>query len=109
MNAVHDSFYAQIGAEKSGAHIDQAIAHILDPNFPVADRSDRLLGPDDKGIVDVTSLAFRLLGYKVENVLYMYYLILGISSFLFVVCNPKSPFALLWLPGFFLIAARCWR
>jgi hypothetical protein len=99
LNAVYDSFYAQIKGDRSAAGINQAIANIVTESPAISDRSDRLLGNDDKGIVDVTMLAFRLVGYKVENVLYVYYAAFGISAVSYV----RNLAALLWLAAFFLM------
>src|SRR5438105_15607761 len=53
LNAVYDRYYAQIKDDKSAARINQAIADILAEQPSITDRSDRLLGNDDKGIVDL--------------------------------------------------------
>jgi hypothetical protein len=101
INAVYDSFFAQIKQDRSAPGINQAIAAIVAESPAISDRSDRLLGNDDKGIVDLTTFAFRLMGYKVENVLYMYYVIFGVSALLFVVSYVRNVAALLWLAAFF--------
>jgi hypothetical protein len=103
INAVYDSFFAQIKQDRSAPGINQAIASIVEESPAISDRSDRLLGNDDKGIVDLTTFAFRLMGYKVENVLYMYYAIFGVSALLFVVSYFRNVVALVWLAAFFLM------
>lgn len=103
INSVYDSFYAQIKDDRSALRINQAISDIVAEYPAISDRSDRLLGNDDKGIVDVTMLAFRLMGYKVENVLYMYYAIFGVSVALFVVSYVRNVAALFWLAAFLLM------
>jgi hypothetical protein len=102
LNFVHDSFYGQLkGYEAS--HVNSVIGNILADNPVAVDRSDRILSGDDKGIVLVTELAFRLFGYKVQGVLYLYYLILGISAALFAYAYRRNPFALLLLAAFLLV------
>ena len=58
-----------------------------------------LLGPDDKGIVDLIELSFATLGYSVEHVTEMYLIVLGASCLLFAVAFWRSPSHL------FLVAA----
>jgi hypothetical protein len=103
INAVYDSFFGQIKQDRSAPGIDQAIANIVAESPAISDRSDRLLGNDDKGIVDVTTFAFRRMGYKVENVLYTYYAIFGVYALLFVVSYFCNVATLLWLAAFFLM------
>ena len=99
---VHDSFFAQLQSYDA-KHVNSVIANIL-AKYPVAaDKSDRILPGDDKGIVVMTELAFRAFGYRVEGVLYLYYVILGLSAALFAYCYRTNPFALLTLAAFLLI------
>lgn len=57
---------------------------------------------DDKGIVVFTEIAFRLFGLKIEGVLYLYYLVLGFSGFIFAYAYRNNPFALLALAGLYI-------
>ncbi|MEH2483547.1 hypothetical protein V1282_006904 [Nitrobacteraceae bacterium AZCC 2146] len=103
LTVVYDRFYAGIKEDRTAVGIDRTVASLVKEAPAISDRSDRLLGNDDKGIVDLTMFAFRLMGYKVENVLYMYYAVFGVSALLFVVSYIRNVAALLWLVAFFLM------
>jgi len=51
------------------AAIDATINSITQLDATQVDRSYRLLGNDDKGIVDFVSIAFRIFGLRIEQVL----------------------------------------
>lgn len=57
---------------------------------------------DDKGIVVFTEIAFRFFGFKIEGVLYLYYLALGFSGLIFAYAYRNNPFALVALAGFYI-------
>jgi len=59
-------------------------------------------GGDDKGIILLTEIAFKLFGLKVEGVLYVYYLVLGFAGVLFIWAYRNNPYALLLLATFYL-------
>jgi hypothetical protein len=102
LNFVHDSFYSKL-KNSYAVDVNRAIDETL-AQYPAAqDRSDRILSSDDKGIVVLTEMSFRLFGYKVEGVLYMYYIILGISAALFAYSYRRNPYALLLLAAFLLL------
>lgn len=102
LNFVHDAFYNYLSG---GGHTSEAINDIIVKilNKPVLNHSDRLLGSDDKGIVTLTQLSFRLFGYKMEGLFYLYYIILGTSAIFFAYSYKNNPFSLLLLSAFFLI------
>jgi hypothetical protein len=54
-----------------------------------------LMGPDDKGIVDLIELSFLTFGYAVENVTLMYFVILASSCLVYVAAFWRSPSRLL--------------
>lgn len=102
LNFVHDIYFGQLTSNYA-RDINRIVAEIL-AKHPVADnRSDRILPSDDKGIVVLTEMAFRLFGYRVEGVLYLYYIILGLSAALFAYSYRHNPQALLLLASFLLL------
>jgi hypothetical protein len=102
LNFVHESFNQQLKGFQA-ADINKAIANILAAHPVAPDRSDRVLSSDDKGIVTFTELSFRLFGYRIEGVFYLYYIFLGISAALFAWAYRRNPYALLLLAAFLLI------
>lgn len=102
LNFVHDEFNGLFKSSES-SHVNEVIARVL-AKYPVApDQSDRVLSGDDKGIVLMTEIAFRLFGYKVQGVLYLYYIILGLAAACFAYSYRRNPFALLLLAAFLLL------
>jgi hypothetical protein len=75
-----------------------SIASQLDP--ATVDRAYRLLGPDDKGIVDFVSLALRVFGLHVEGVFWLYVVVLGVSCGLFALAYLRRPAQLALLTCF---------
>jgi hypothetical protein len=59
-----------------------------------------LMGPDDKGIVDLVELSFLLFGYAAENVTLLYFVILAASCVLYVAAFWRSPSQLLLVAAF---------
>lgn len=102
LNFVHDSFNQQLKGFQA-SDINKVMANILAEHPVAVDRSDRVLSSDDKGIVTLTEISFRLFGYKIEGVFYMYYIILGLSAALFAWAYRRNPYALLLLAAFLLI------
>jgi hypothetical protein len=98
---VTDQYATLLGATPSpdGPTVDRAIARIaaLDPS--TVDRSYRLLGVDDKGIVDFVALAFRLFGLQVAGVFWLYVVVLGLSCGLFTLAWFDRPTYLAALAG----------
>lgn len=102
LNFIHDIYFGQLKSH-SARDINQTIKDILTKHPVATDQSDRILSSDDKGIVVLTEMSFRLFGYRVEGVLYMYYIILGLSAVLFAYCYHRNPYALLLLAAFLLL------
>jgi hypothetical protein len=103
LNFVHDIYFSEVKSTYA-KDIANIIAEILTRHPVATDRSDRIINQaDDKGIVVLTEIAFRLFGYKVEGVLYLYYIILGASVALFTYAYRKNPYALLLLAAFLLL------
>lgn len=103
LNFVHDIYFGQLTSNYA-RDINRIVADILAKHPVATDRGDRIVNQaDDKGIVVLTEIAFRLFGYKVEGVLYLYYIILGVSVVLFVYSYRRNPHALLLLAAFLLL------
>ena len=80
-------------------------------NMPVpkdvgfGDRSLLSMGYAELGLVDYFKLAFRLFGYRVELAFYIYSLLLGISTVIFILAYWRST-ATLAIPILFLAAGN---
>jgi hypothetical protein len=82
--AVNDVFFASVPIGSiNGATIDRAIIAVmaLDPN--AVSSQTELLGNDDKGIVDLVKISFRLFGYNTASPLYLYFVLLLLSALIF--------------------------
>ena len=100
LTVVDDIYRNYLGNSSSDGHrINAAIAQIVNARSIGADRSYRLMGLDDKGIVDFVTIAFRLFGLEVQSVLYLYFLILFISCCCFILGFFRSPSRLILLVG----------
>jgi hypothetical protein len=86
--------------------LNQRIKYALDHRDAVHEHLTTLAGYDDKGIIDHIKLSFRLFGYKLGSAIDLYFLILGISSLMFLVRFRTERWALLLLFGF-LLAHYC--
>lgn len=102
LNFIHDNYFGQLTSNYA-RDINRIVADILAKHPVAQDRTDRILSSDDKGIVVLTEWSFRMFGYKVEGVLYMYYIILGLSAALFAYSYHRNPHALLLLASFLLL------
>lgn len=83
-------------------HINASIAHIVNSSPIGSDRSYQLMGPDDKGMVDFVTIAFRLFGLEVQSTLYLFFLILFISCCCFILGFFRSSSSLLLLMAFLI-------
>lgn len=63
--------------------VDAAIAKIAEQGMRLGPANYSLLGNDDKGIVDLVEISFRLFGLKISSVTWAYYGLLLITSLLF--------------------------
>src|SRR4051812_25507627 len=79
---------------ESPSAINAAISRISEFDYSKIYGSYLLLGNDDKGIVDLVEISFRLFGLKVESVTIAYYLLLSLSTFLFVFQYWQRPLAM---------------
>ncbi len=97
---IHNKF-AAMGMGIDAQRINAAISELATTPLPLSAK-ELVLSGDDKGIVVISEIAFNIFGYKVEGVLYIYYLILLISGTIFCYAYRNNPFALLLLASFFL-------
>ena len=102
LNFVHEGYYAAL-KNSYAKEINSAIEAVVAKYKEAPERSDRILSSDDKGIVVLTEIAFRVFGYRIEGVLYMYYIILGLSAALFAYSYRRNPHALLLLASFLFL------
>src|SRR2546426_976229 len=101
---VHDAFYqGAYTPPLTAAGIDAAIAAVaaLDPKQ--IDRRYALLGPDDKGIVDLVEGGFRLFGLRTDSAFKTYFLVLGLSCLAFLLQYGSRPAPLLALVAFLVM------
>jgi hypothetical protein len=103
------SFYEQQlqGKARDSEHINPIIEELVrraKSGRPI-DRRYRLLGGDDKGIVDFVKFSFRVFGPRVEGLTYTYFLFLAASLFLYVAAYSRSPACLILVTA--LLASEC--
>jgi len=107
LDAVHDAFYRGSPTPPvSAAEIDAAIASMKELDPKAIARSYRLLGPDDKGIVDFVEGAFRLFGLSTDSIIKAYLATLGMSALLFMLAFRRHPAALLALASLLVMHAQ---
>jgi hypothetical protein len=89
LKAVHDVFYASLQSNnpnlpRDATMVDRAIREVmaLNPNA-VPLQTQVLASQDDKGIVDLVKISFRLFGYKAASPLYLYFVLLFLSVLIF--------------------------
>jgi hypothetical protein len=103
LNFVNDTYYAALKSSYA-KDVNSAIATVLDTHLVVPDYKSQIVNQaDDKGIVVLTEISFRVFGYRIEGVLYMYYIILGLSAALFAFSYRRNPHALLLLASFLFL------
>ena len=91
LKAVHDVFYTSLQSNnpnllRDGTMVDRAIREVmaLNPNA-VPLQTQLLATQDDKGIVDLVKISFKLFGYKAASPLYLYFVLLFLSAVIFAV------------------------
>ncbi|HZO30382.1 MAG TPA: hypothetical protein VFH48_30800 [Chloroflexota bacterium] len=81
-------------------HINLAIRKVSEIKSGRVGSSYTLLGPDDKGIVDLIRISFQLFGFRAENVTTLYFVILFGSCLVYVVAFWWSTARLLLLAAY---------
>src|SRR5262249_40957162 len=69
---------------RDGEMIDSAIGEVLILNPDTVPRETEVLGADDKGVIDLVKLSFKIFGYKAASPLYLYFILLFLSGLIFV-------------------------
>ena len=101
---VQRRFFARVNREVATAEsINAAMRRLAETGTNSAGESYVLLGPDDKGIVDLVGASFRLFGLRTSSILTLYFAILLASSALYVVAFWRSASALLLLAAFLVM------
>jgi hypothetical protein len=92
LKVVNDVFYGSVSmASINGAMIDRAILAVMALNPDTVSSRTELLENDDKGLVDLVKSSFRLFGYNATSPLYMYFVLLFLSAFIFAL-TFNTPF-----------------
>lgn len=76
------------------AEVNSAISRISALDFSKTSSAYTLLGNDDKGIVDLVEISFRLFGLRIESVALSYYSLLFLSTVVFVWRYRQRPLAM---------------
>ena len=77
---ISDHFFAVMKNQQHDSQmIDRAIGSVLQLDRTTISRKTILLGNDDKGIVDFVKVSFRLFGYHSARIVYLYFVVLGLS------------------------------
>jgi hypothetical protein len=99
--SVRDRFYAGLPEHNPSAKaVNLAMRKVRELNLSRIGTAYVLMGPDDKGIVDLVELSFLMFGYATENVTLLYFAILAASCLLYVAAFWHSPSRLLLLAAF---------
>ena len=101
LESVHRRFFARVDREVATARqINAALRRLEETANEDPGTAYLLLGPDDKGIVDLVKGGFLLFGVRTESIVTMYFTLLLLSCTLYVVAYWRSPSALLLLAAF---------
>jgi hypothetical protein len=94
LKAVSDAFFTSLQnnttfrfgeiRSRDGEMIDRAIGEVLALNPDGVPRETEVLGADDKGVIDLVKLSFKIFGYKAASPLYLYFSLLFFSGLIFV-------------------------
>jgi len=101
LESVNRRFHARVDREVATARqINAAIRRLEETANEDPDPGYVLLGPDDKGIVDLIKGGFVLFGARTESIVAFYFTLLLLSCGLYIVAYWRSPSALLLLAAF---------
>jgi len=101
LESVNRRFFGRIQGETATARtINPAMRRLRETANEDAGTAYFLLGPDDKGIVDLMGLSFRLFGLRIESVITLYFALLLLSCVAFIVAFWRFQSALLLLAAF---------
>lgn len=99
LNVVNDAFYAALQGKHDGDTVNRAIREVMALNPHAVSSQTQLLGDEDKGIVDLVKISFRLFGYSAASPLYLYFVLLFLSALIFAI-TFSTPFFHTVLGGF---------
>jgi len=85
LNVVNDVFYTNLQGKRDGATVNRAIREVMALNPHAVSSQTQLLGDEDKGIVDLIKISFRLFGYSTASPLHLYFVLLFLSALTFAV------------------------
>lgn len=98
LESVQRRFFSRVDRDNPTARtVNAAMQRLRETSNEDPGPAYLLMGPDDKGIVDLVELGFRLFGPRLESVITMYFALLALSCLLYVVAFWRSPSALLLL------------
>jgi hypothetical protein len=101
LESVHRRFFARVDREVATARtINAAMRRLEETGEESRGEPYRLLGPDDKGVVDLIAGSFLLFGLRTESIVTLYFTLLLLSCALYVAAFWRSPSALLLLAAF---------
>jgi hypothetical protein len=104
LTSVRERFYDRLpGRDASAREIDTAIRRVSEIRPGRAGGPYTLLGPDDKGIVDLVRISFQLFGLRAESVTMLYFVILLASCLVYVVAFWRSTSRLMLLAAFLVM------
>jgi hypothetical protein len=101
LTSVRERFYDRLpDRNPTASQINTAIRWLGEIKPGRAGGAYVLLGPDDKGIVDLVRISSQMFGLRAESVTTIYFVILLISCLVYVVAFWRSTSRLLLLAGF---------
>jgi hypothetical protein len=100
LKPVYQEYYGRLTTSLDADSINAAIAAVLRLDRSNIDRGYELLWDDDKGMVDLIALAFRLFGLKVNSIFFMYFVAMFASCAAYALAFFRRPACLLLLAGF---------
>ncbi len=98
---VRNAFTGELNTDKGS--VNGAINRILRLDKAKLTDGLYLWENEDKGIIDFVSMSFSTFGFKVQSILYFYFLIIFISSLAFIISNFYSISRLAILLQFFVM------
>ena len=99
LKTVNDAFYASLQGKRDGPLVERAIREVIALNLDAVSSPTELIMDDDKGIVDLVKISFRLFGYSIASPLHLYFVLLFFSALIFAM-TFNTPFLHAVLAGF---------
>ncbi|HZO30381.1 MAG TPA: hypothetical protein VFH48_30795 [Chloroflexota bacterium] len=106
LSTVSDSFYEGLkNRPREAGEIDAVIDEIARLDPAQLDTGYRLLGPEDKGIVDFVAAAFWIFGQKTRAITWLYLIVVLASALALLAAARRSLPIIAWLVAFLLAHA----